>query len=84
MLHPNYPNPFNPSTTLSFSLRTSHLARLAIYDVLGREVAVLVDDVMPAGSHSVTFEAGNLATGIYLVRLEAGGMVRSRNITLIK
>ncbi len=83
-LHPNYPNPFNPSTTLSFSMRTSHLARLTVYDVLGREVAVLVDDVMQAGSHSITFNATGLASGIYLVELRADGMSRTRLISLVK
>jgi hypothetical protein len=86
-LHPAYPNPFNPSTQIGFRLSGAHAGtplHLAIYDILGREVAVLVDGAMPAGSHSVTFDASGLASGVYLVRLEADGMVRTRSISLIK
>jgi alpha-amylase len=86
-LHPAYPNPFNPSTQIGFQLSGAHMGtpvHLAIYDILGRDVAVLVDGPMPAGAHSVTFDASNLASGIYLVRLEAGGMVRTRSVSLIK
>jgi len=87
-LMPAYPNPFNPSTQIGFTVETQDLAsphvRLAIFDILGREVAVLVDGAMPAGSHSVTFDASGLASGVYLVRLEADGMVRTRSISLIK
>jgi alpha-amylase len=87
-LHPAYPNPFNPSTVIGFTVETQDLASphmsLAIYDILGREVAVLVDGAMPTGSHSVTFDASGLASGVYLVRLEADGMVRTRSISLIK
>jgi hypothetical protein len=87
-LHPNYPNPFNPSTVVGFQVGTQDLAsvqvKLSVFDILGREVATLVDGPMPAGSHSVTFDATGLASGIYLVRLEAGGMVRTRSMALIK
>jgi hypothetical protein len=86
-LHPAYPNPFNPSTVVGFQLSGSHMGtpvHLAVYDVLGREVAVLVDGPMPAGSHSVTFDASNLASGIYLVRLEVDGNVLTNRVTLLK
>jgi N-acetylmuramoyl-L-alanine amidase len=80
----NYPNPFNPSTVIRFSLRTSHVAHLAVYDVLGRQVAVLVDGAMPAGSHQVTFNAEALSSGVYLVRLVAGNEVRTIRMSLVK
>ncbi len=83
-LLPAYPNPFNPSTVVSFRLSVFSDIRLAIYDVLGRKVAVLVDGAMPAGPHSVTFDASGLASGVYVVRLEADGLVRTRSISLIK
>ncbi len=83
-LNAAYPNPFNPSTIISYSLRTSHHARLAVYDLLGREVAVLVDGVLPAGSHSVNFNASGLSSGIYLVRLESEGQVATQRVTLLK
>ncbi len=80
----NYPNPFNPSTQIRFSLLTTHHARLTVFDALGREVAVLLNGSMPAGSHTVTFEASNLTSGVYLYKLEAGGETLIRRMTLIK
>lgn len=80
----NYPNPFNPSTQIRFTLRTSNFARLTVYDVLGREVAVLVDGNLPAGSHTVTFDASNLTSGVYLYKLEADGQVQTKRMTLLK
>jgi hypothetical protein len=83
-LEQNYPNPFNPSTQIRFSLRTSDFARLTVYDVLGREVAVLVNETLPAGSHSVNFDASGFTSGVYLYKLEAGGMVQTKRMTLVK
>ncbi len=80
----NYPNPFNPSTQIGFSLLTTHHTRLTVYDVLGREVAVLVNGVMQAGSHSVNFDASNITSGVYVYKLEAGGQVITKRMTLIK
>lgn len=83
-LEQNYPNPFNPSTAIRFSLRTSHVAHLAVYDVLGRQVAVLIDGAMPAGTHQVTFNGDGLSSGVYLVRLTAGNEVRTIRMLLLK
>lgn len=83
-LSQNYPNPFNPSTSIRFTLRTSHIARLTVYDMLGREVAVLVDGVMSAGSHQVSFDGAGLASGIYLVRLTSGSEIHTMRMTLLK
>jgi hypothetical protein len=83
-LSQNYPNPFNPSTVIRFSLPSSHVTRLTVYDVLGREVAVLVDGVLAQGSHSVNFDASAFTSGVYLYKLEAGGMVLTKRMTLIK
>lgn len=80
----NYPNPFNPSTIIRFQLSDVSETRLAIYDLLGREIAVLVDGVRAAGDHQVRFDAGSLASGIYLIRLEAAGQTLSRRMTLVK
>jgi hypothetical protein len=72
-LSQNYPNPFNPSTTINYSLATDSHVMLAVYDVLGREVARLVDDMRQAGiAHRVTFDASRLASGVYYYRLQAG------------
>ncbi|MGC9092080.1 MAG: T9SS type A sorting domain-containing protein [Bacteroidota bacterium] len=79
-LEQNYPNPFNPSTTISFDVpKQSHL-RLAIYDVLGREVKTLVDEEKNPGRYSVTFDASNLPSGVYLYRLEAGSFSEVRKM----
>jgi len=84
----NFPNPFNPTTEIGYQVGTQDLAsvrvKLSVYDLLGREVAVLVDGVQSAGSHSVTFNAGGLASGMYLYKLEAGGHVITRKMMLMK
>ncbi|MEN9839289.1 MAG: hypothetical protein RL177_768 [Bacteroidota bacterium] len=83
-LSQNFPNPFNPSTVIGYQLSVSGPAKLTVFDVLGREIAVLVDGVMPAGSHTVNFDAVNLTSGMYVYRLEAGGKVLTRKMTLVK
>ncbi len=80
----NYPNPFNPSTTIRFALPQAEQVRLAVYDMLGRELAVLVDGQRPAGWHSATFDARDLASGMYLYRLEAGAQVITQQMVLVK
>jgi len=72
VLHQNYPNPFNPSTTIVYSLPTPQLVKLKVYDVLGHEVATLVNERKAAGNFQVSFDASKLTSGIYLYRLEAG------------
>ena len=83
-LEGNYPNPFNPTTTLAFTLNQPQPVRLAVYDVLGREVAVLVDGVMTAGRHEATFEAAHLASGMYLYQLQTSSQVLTRTMMLVK
>lgn len=84
----SWPNPFNPSTVVGFTVGTQNLASvrtsLKIYDVLGREVAVLVDGMMPVGQHSATFDASRLPSGVYLVRLVSGNETLTRKVTLMK
>ncbi len=80
----NFPNPFNPSTVIRYQLSVSGNVRLAVYDVLGRQVAVLADGNVPAGSHQIRFDAANLASGVYVYRLEAGGRVFTRTLLLVK
>ena len=70
MLHGNHPNPFNPQTTIRFDVAASAHVKLVVYDVLGRQVRVLVDGTREAGTHEVTFEAGTLPSGMYLYRLD--------------
>ena len=80
----NYPNPFNPSTEISFTLAKSAKVRLAVYNLLGKEVAVLVNGTMSAGYHPVTFNAKNLSSGVYFYKLEAGSTVLAKKMMLLK
>jgi hypothetical protein len=79
-----YPNPFNPSTTIRFELRDRMPVKLSVYDMTGRFVASLVDAPLAAGSHQVVFDGSSRSSGIYLVRLEAGGHRSSAKIVLVK
>lgn len=83
-LKPNYPNPFNPSTQIAFDLPESADVRLTVFDVLGRQVATLINQSMKAGTHTVSFDAQRLASGVYIYRLEAGNFSMTRNMMLIK
>jgi hypothetical protein len=80
----NYPNPFNPSTTIRFAIPESGHVRLAVYDMLGREMKVLVNGTLEAGTHAATFDAGNLVSGIYLYRVAAQGQQLTGTMTLLK
>jgi hypothetical protein len=84
MLDPSYPNPFNPSTTFRFRIHEAGPVSLKIFDFLGREVAVLLNDFRPAGSYSIAWNAGNLASGVYISRLQAGGKVAIQKHLLVK
>ncbi|NOX37747.1 MAG: T9SS type A sorting domain-containing protein [Calditrichaeota bacterium] len=75
-----YPNPFNPVTTIAFSLPVRSRVRLEVYDVLGREVARLVDGVKPAGRYEVSFDATQLPSGVYIYRLHAKGLEGRREV----
>ncbi len=80
----NYPNPFNPSTTIQYALpRRSHVT-LAVFNTLGQKVAELVNEEKSAGSYEVRFDAGELASGMYLCRLQAGSLVQTRKLLLVR
>jgi hypothetical protein len=79
-----YPNPFNPTTRISYALPTAGKVKLAVYDILGREVAILVDGVQTAGTQSVTFNGSNLASGLYFVRLSGTWGVSTHKMLLLK
>ncbi len=84
-LHQNYPNPFNPSTTIGFTLPVSGHTTVNVYDLIGREVATLVNGYREAGTlHRVPFHASFLPSGIYIVRLSSGGKSESRKMVLMK
>ncbi len=83
-LQQNYPNPFNPKTVVSSQLPVVSNVKLVVYDVLGREVAVLVNERRAAGRYEDTFDASGLASGVYIYRLTAGSFVESRKMILLK
>ena len=80
----NYPNPFNPETTIRYALPQAGKARLVVYDLLGHEVEILVDQSKPAGNHTVRFGAGNLPSGLYVYRLQAQDKTIVRTMMLVK
>ena len=80
----NYPNPFNPSTSIDFRLAIASNVRLSVTDLLGREVAVLVNEVKPAGVYTATWDAANMPSGVYLCRIVAGDFTRVRKLLLLK
>ncbi|RPI75211.1 MAG: T9SS C-terminal target domain-containing protein [Ignavibacteriales bacterium] len=83
-LKQNYPNPFNPSTTIKFSIPIAEFVALKIYDVLGSEVATLVNEEKPAGFYEVKFDASNLVSGFYFYRLQTGSFVETKKMMLVK
>ena len=88
MLRPNYPNPFNPVTKIGYTLSVDSEVSLIIYDLLGREVARLIDGEQMAGTHLISWDATNVSSGIYFYRLTAGtpasGFVQTRKMVLLK
>lgn len=83
-LSQNYPNPFNPTTVISFQSPVSSLVSIRIFDVLGREVATLVNEEKPPGKYNVTWDASNMPSGVYLYRLTAGASVLARKMIVVK
>ncbi len=83
-LSQNYPNPFNPTTSISFSIPESGVVKLSVFDLLGRQVAVLADGNFPAGAHQVSWNATQMASGMYMYRLEMGTQIQVRKMTLAK
>ncbi len=80
----NYPNPFNPSTTIEYQISSNSLVTLKIYNVLGQEVATLVDKMESPGNYSVRFNADKLASGTYFYRLQTGEFAQTKKMLLIK
>ncbi|MDQ3194730.1 MAG: T9SS type A sorting domain-containing protein, partial [Bacteroidota bacterium] len=80
----NYPNPFNPTTTIKFDVAKNQLVTLKIYNLLGEEMSVLVDQNLSPGSYSINLDAGAYPSGIYFYRLESQGFVDTKRMMLIK
>ena len=83
-LEANYPNPFNPSTKISFTIPKADHVSVVVYDMLGKEISTLVDTDLGAGTHSVTFDGKSLASGTYIYRIRSGEFIHERTMQLIK
>ncbi len=83
-LKQNYPNPFNPSTTIEFALPANQEVSLKVFNMLGQEVATLLNKEMNKGTYNINFDAGNLSSGIYLYQLRAGNFIQTKKMTLLK
>jgi hypothetical protein len=84
VLYQNYPNPFNPSTTIGYALPRRSNVTLAVFNLLGQEVATLVNGEVEAGYHEVNFTAAPLASGLYVYRLQAAGTLQTRKLLLLR
>ncbi len=83
-LSQNYPNPFNPTTGVRFQVPGASDVKLVVYDILGREVATLVNERKAAGRYEVKFDGSGLASGVYIYRLTAGSFVQTRKMILLR
>ncbi len=83
-LDQNYPNPFNPTTTIKYELPKTSMVKLSVFDLLGREVATLVNERKDAGAYQVRFDGSALPSGIYFYRIVAGDFVQTRRLALVK
>jgi hypothetical protein len=83
-LSQNYPNPFNPTTVVGYQLPVASNVRLVVYDILGREVAVLVNERKAPGTYSVTFDGSGLPSGVYFYRLSAGEFLQTKKLLLLR
>lgn len=83
-LSQNYPNPFNPNTKISWQTQVTGLQTIKVFDVLGREIVTLINEIKPAGNYEINFDASNLSSGVYYYQLRAGDFIQTRKMILIK
>jgi photosystem II stability/assembly factor-like uncharacterized protein len=83
-LHQNYPNPFNPNTTIKYQIPEISFVTIKVYDVLGKEVATLVNEEKPAGNYDIEFDGEGITSGIYFYQLQAGSFVETKKMIMIK
>jgi hypothetical protein len=84
ILAQNYPNPFNPSTKIKYQIPELSFVTIRVYDVLGIEIATLVNEEKPVGNYEVVFNANNLSSGIYIYQLKSGNFVETKKMILLK
>ena len=80
----NYPNPFNPTTHIRFNIPETVNAKLTVFNVMGEEVATLVNGVIQAGGHTVSWNAASMPTGVYFYQLESGNFSQTKKLLLVK
>ena len=80
----NYPNPFNPKTTISFSLPSRAHVSVKVFDLLGKEISTLLDNMCEPGEHSVDWNASSFASGVYFYRIEADNFLQTKKMVLLK
>jgi hypothetical protein len=83
-LNQNYPNPFNPTTVISWQSTVGSWQTLKVYDVLGNEIAILVDEYKPSGTYEVEFDAAGLSSGVYFYKLQAGEFSEIKKLIFLK
>jgi len=83
-LNQNYPNPFNPKTVIEYSIPSAELVKLRIYNILGHEIKMLVNENQSPGTYKVTFDGSSLPSGVYYYRLETKNNLTSKSMLLIK
>jgi hypothetical protein len=83
-LEQNYPNPFNPSTTVQYSLPKLSKVKIILFNLLGQEVATLVNEEKSSGNYKVNFDASNLPSGVYFYQLKAGNFIQTKKMILLK
>ncbi len=83
-LNQNFPNPFNPSTKISYQISKSEFVSLKVYDILGNEVSTLVNEKKSPGNYEINFDASSLSSGVYFYQIKAGNFVQTKKMTLIK
>ena len=79
-----YPNPFNPTTTIEFSIPRSDMVSIKVYDILGKEITTLLTDYLTVGNHSIKWDGNNNSSGIYFIRMESGGFMDMKKVFLLK
>ena len=84
ILYPNYPNPFNPVTTLRYTLPSESAVQIAVFDILGREVTALVNEVQTPGEHLVQWDGDQFKSGVYFVRMETDSKILMQKVLLLK
>jgi hypothetical protein len=83
-LEQNYPNPFNPSTSIQYTLGSKQFVSLKVYNVVGKEVAALVNEEKETGYHSIIFNANDFPSGVYFYKISAGSFIQTKKMLLIK